>query len=97
MHHRGAQGGHDFLRAGVRPAIPLICQFITRIARSSPVAPICRALSMVGVVIAPRTYWAQVTQPVSKPVLWDTTITELASFMNPTPTAAGHPSRCMAA
>ena len=68
----------------MRPATPLICQFITSHRQEFGVAPICRALSTLGVPIAPRTYWAQVTRPPSKRVLWDTTITELlASFYEP--------------
>jgi transposase InsO family protein len=68
----------------VRPATPLICQFITSHRQEVGVAPICRALSTLGVPIAPRTYWAQVTRPPSQRVLWDTTITELlASFYEP--------------
>ena len=57
-HHRGAQGGDEFLRAGVRPAVPLICEFITEHQDRFGVAPICRALTFPGVPIAPRTYWA---------------------------------------
>ena len=47
-----------FLRAGVRPATPLICAFIDEHAEEFGVVPICRALAVHGVQIAPRTYWA---------------------------------------
>jgi hypothetical protein len=40
----------------VRPAMPLICQFIASRRQDYGVAPICRALSVLGVPIAPRTY-----------------------------------------
>jgi putative transposase len=48
------------------------------------VAPICRALAVRGVQIAPRTYWAHRTSAPSKRALWDTTITEiLAGYYEP--------------
>jgi putative transposase len=68
----------------VRPATPLICQFITERRQEFGVAPICRAVTSLGVPIAPRTYWAQVTRPPSKRALWDMSITELlAGFYEP--------------
>ena len=39
--------------------------------------PICRALAVHGVQIAPRTYWAHRLAAPSKRALWDTTITEI--------------------
>ena len=56
--HRNTQGRNKFLRAGVRPATPLICQFIDEHKATYGVVPICRALAVRGVQIAPRTYWA---------------------------------------
>ena len=48
------------------------------------VAPICRALAVHGVQIAPRTYWAHRSAAPSKRALWDTTITEiLAGYYEP--------------
>jgi putative transposase len=45
------------------------------------VAPICRALAHVGLVIAPNTYFTRRRRGMSKRALWDTTITEvLAGF-----------------
>jgi putative transposase len=41
------------------------------------VVPICRALGVHGVQIAPRTYWAYRSSAPSKRALWDTTITEM--------------------
>jgi putative transposase len=39
-------------------------------------------LTSLGVPIASRTYWAQVTRPPSKRALWDMSITELlAGFL----------------
>ena len=46
--------------------------------------PICRALAVRGVQIAPRTYWAHCSSAPSKRALWDTTITEiLAGYYEP--------------
>jgi putative transposase len=61
----------------VRPATPLICQFITEHKDRFGVAPICRVLSAHGVRIAPRTYYAQLSRPPSKRALWDTAVTEI--------------------
>jgi putative transposase len=68
----------------VRPAIPLICEFITERRQEFGVAPICRALTFLGVPIAPRTSWAHVGRVPSKRALWDMSITEiLAGFSEP--------------
>jgi len=61
----------------VRPATPLICEFIDEHKERFGVAPICRALVVHGVQIAPRTYWAHRPAAPSKRTLWDTTITEI--------------------
>jgi putative transposase len=61
----------------VRPATPLICAFIDEHKDTYGVAPICRALVVHGVQIAPRTYWAHRASAPSKRALWDTTITEI--------------------
>jgi hypothetical protein len=61
----------------VRPATPLICAFITAHRSEFGIVPICRALSVLGVPIAPRTYHAHLARPPSKRALWDTVITEL--------------------
>jgi len=61
----------------VRPAVPLICEFITEHRQGFGVVPICRALRFLGVPIAPRTYWAHVARPPSKRALWDVSITEV--------------------
>lgn len=75
--HRNPQGGHEFFRAGVRPATALICQFIDEKKEESGVAPICRALSAHGMAIAPRTYWARRAAAPGKRALWDTAVTEI--------------------
>ena len=81
---KNPQGRNKFLRAGARPATPLICQFIDEHKGTYGVAPICRALAVRGVQIAPRTYWAHCSSAPSKRPLWDTTITEiLASYYEP--------------
>jgi transposase InsO family protein len=61
----------------VRPATPLICEFIDEHREKFGVVPICRALAVHGVQIAPRTYWAHRLAAPSKRALWDTTITEI--------------------
>ena len=81
---RNPQGRNKFLRAGVRPATPLICEFIDEHREEFGVVPICRALAVHGVQIAPRTYWAHRASAPSKRALWDTTITEiLAGYYEP--------------
>jgi transposase InsO family protein len=68
----------------VRPATPLICQFIAQYREEFGVVPICDALASVGVSIAPRTYHAFVARAPSKRALWDMTITELlAGYYEP--------------
>jgi putative transposase len=68
----------------VRPATPLICAFVDEHKDTYGVAPICRALAVHGVQIAPRTYFAHRAAAPSKRALWDTTITEiLAGYYQP--------------
>jgi putative transposase len=68
----------------VRPAAPLICAFITERRCEFGVAPICRALTSLGVPIAPRTYYAHLARAPSKRALWDLSITELlAGYYEP--------------
>ncbi len=68
----------------MRPAAPLICQFITEHRQEFGVAPICHALSSLGVPIAPRTYHAHVAGAPSRRALWDMTVTELlAGYYEP--------------
>ena len=64
-------------RARVQPASPLICEFIDEHCEKFGIVPICRALAVHGVQIAPRTYWAHRLAAASKRALWDTTITEI--------------------
>jgi putative transposase len=62
----------------------LICAFITEYRQEFGVAPICRALTEVGVPIAPRTYRAHVGRPLSRRTLWDSAVTELlAGYYEP--------------
>jgi putative transposase len=64
----------------------VICQFIDARKARFGVVPICRVLSGHGVQIAPRTYWASRSRPLSKRALWDTAITEiLAGIYEPGP------------
>ena len=68
----------------MRPATPLICEFIDEHREEFGVVPICGALAVHGVQIAPRTYWAHRSAAPSKRALWDTTITEiLAGYYEP--------------
>lgn len=39
--------------------------------------PVCRALSLHGIQIAPRTYWAYLSHAPSKRELWDAVVTEI--------------------
>jgi hypothetical protein len=71
------EGGDKFLRAGVRPAAPLICEFITQHRCEFGVASICRALSFLGVPIAARPYFAHMGKAPSKCALWDMSMTEI--------------------
>ena len=41
----------------MQPASPLICEFIDEHCEKFGIVPICRALAVHGVQIAPRTYW----------------------------------------
>jgi hypothetical protein len=54
-----------------------MCQFIDEHREEFGVVPICRALAVHGVQIAPRTDWAHRSSAPSKRALWDTTITEI--------------------
>ena len=68
----------------MRPATPLICEFIDEHREEFGVVPICRTLAVHGVQIGPRTYWAHHASAPSKRALWDTTITEiLAGYYEP--------------
>jgi hypothetical protein len=58
LEQRNIEGGNKFHRAEVRPAAPLICEFIDEHREEFGVVPICRALAAHGVQIAPRTYRA---------------------------------------
>ena len=79
----------------MRPATPLICVFINAHREEFGVVPICRALAVHGVQIAPRTYWAHRLAAPSKRALWDTTITEiLAGIYEPDPDGK-RPPECL--
>ena len=67
----------DFLRAGVRPATDTVCRFIAQQRDRFGVVPICRALRVHDVQIAPRTFYAWAARSPSRRALWDTIITEL--------------------
>ncbi|WP_446226444.1 IS3 family transposase [Nocardia sp. IBHARD005] len=67
----------NFLRAGKRPATPIVCAFIAEHRARFGVASICRVLATHGVKIAPRTFHAWVARAPSKRAMWDTTITEI--------------------
>jgi putative transposase len=61
----------------VRPATDLICHFIDEKKEAFGVVPVCRALSLHGIQIAPRTYWAYHSHAPSKRELWDAAVTEI--------------------
>jgi putative transposase len=85
----------------VRPATALICRFIDEGKELFGVAPICRALSVHGIEIAPRTYWAHRSAMPGKRELWDTAVTEILAGIyepdengrRPPDTIFGHPAR----
>ena len=94
-HDRDLVGGRGFLRAGARPAAPLICAFIDAHRDRFGVVPICRALSAQGVQIAPRTYWARRSRPPSRRALKDEALTEiLAGIYEPGPDGR-RPPECL--
>jgi putative transposase len=93
--HRNPQGRNNFLRAGVRPATPLICAFIDEHREEFGVVPICRALAVHGVQIAPRTYWAYRSAAPSKRALWDTTITEILAGVYEPDEHGKRPPECL--
>src|SRR5271166_3847964 len=95
INHRNIKGRNKFLRAGVRPATPLICQFIDEHKDTYGVAPICRALVVRGVQIAPRTYWAHRLAAPSKRALWDTTITEILAGVYEPDEHGKRPPECL--
>ncbi|WP_416036984.1 IS3 family transposase [Actinomyces massiliensis] len=60
-----------FLRGGARPPISLICQYIDSRKKEFGVEPICKVLTGAGVKIAPSTYYAAKTRPLSARSLRD--------------------------
>ena len=60
----------------------MICRFIAEHKARFGVAPICRALSAQGCMIASRTYWAWASRPLSRRALWDLTITEVIAGLH---------------
>ena len=79
----------------MRPATPLICAFIDEHADRFGVVPICRALAVHGVQIAPRTYWAHRSAAPSKRALWDATITEILAGIYEPDAAGKRPPECL--
>jgi len=79
----------------VRPATPLICEFIDEQKDRFGVVPICRALGIQGVAIAPRTYWAYRSSAPSKRALWDTTITEILAGVYEPDEHGRRPPECL--
>jgi len=79
----------------VRPATPLICAFIDEHREEFGVVPICRALAVHGVQIAPRTYWAYRSAAPSKRALWDTTITEILTSVYQPDEHGKRPPECL--
>ena len=61
----------------MRPAIGDLCRFIGEHHQRFGVVPICRALTVYGLQIAPRTYYAWLSRGPSRRALWDLTITEI--------------------
>ena len=61
----------------MRPATPLICQFIDEHKDTYGVAPICRALVVRGRADRPAHLLGHRLAAPSKRALWDSTITEI--------------------
>lgn len=79
----------------MRPATPLICEFIDDHKDRFGVVPICRALGIQGAAIAPRTYWAHRAAAPSKRALWDTTITEILAGIYEPDAEGKRPPECL--
>lgn len=79
----------------MRPATALICAFIDAHREEFGVVPICRALGVHGVQIAPRTYWAHRAAAPSKRALWDTTITEILAGVYEPDAEGKRPPECL--
>jgi putative transposase len=73
----------------------LICVFIDEHREEFGVGPICRALAVHGVQIAPRTYWAHRSSGPSKRALWDTTITEILAGVYEPDERGKRPPECL--
>ncbi|RZL77276.1 MAG: hypothetical protein EOP32_25480 [Rhodococcus sp. (in: high G+C Gram-positive bacteria)] len=59
----------------------MICRFIAEHRDQFGVVPICRVLTEHGCTIAPRTFYAWLSRPLSRRALWDASITAvLASY-----------------
>lgn len=61
----------------MRPATERVYQFISEHRERFGVVPICRALKIHNVQIAPRTFYAWCARVPSRRALWDITVTEL--------------------
>lgn len=61
----------------MRPAVPLICQFIGEHEERFGVVPVCRALTVHGIKIAPGACWARLASAPGKRELRDMTVTEI--------------------
>jgi putative transposase len=73
----------------------LICAFVDAHRQEFGVVPICRALGVHGVQIAPRTYWAHRSSAPSKRALWDTTITEILADVYEPDEKGKRPPECL--
>jgi transposase InsO family protein len=72
-----------------------MCAFIDEHREEFGVVPICRALAVHGVQIAPRTYWARRSSAPSKRALWDTTITEILAGIYEPDRKGKRPPECL--
>ncbi len=73
----------------------MICAFIDTHREEFGVVPICRALGVHGVQIAPRTYWGHRSAAPSKRALWDTTITEILAGIYEPDEKGQRPPECL--
>ena len=71
--YRVAPAG-GFLRGRARPATPSLIAFVDQHRQEFGVEPVCKALSQAGVQIAPSTYYAAKTRPLSARFVLDATL-----------------------
>ena len=83
---RDPVGGVEFLRAGARPATAVVIEFIDTHKDTFGVEPICTVLHGQDCGIAPSTYYAAKTRPVSARAARDAVVLEHIRRVHASPT-----------